>query len=106
MALNCVTSAAGYGEHASLLQLFCAAENVARYCHGGFDAPNTVCKNGGGICMRPFGVAGPWVQQPSTVTAYPMFIIIYGYFSSLAAGWEFFALDRDFDENGKISIFM
>ena len=56
--------------------------------------------------MRPFGVAGPWVQQPSTVTAYPMFIIIYGYFSSLAAGWEFFALDRDFDENGKISVFM
>ena len=59
--------------------------------------------------MRLLDVVGPWVQQPCTVTAYPMFIIIYWVFSRLAGGWEFFALAvvvNGFDKNGKISIFM
>ena len=43
----------------------------------GFRRAKRRLKNGGGICMRLFDVVGPWVQQPCTVTAYPMFIIIY-----------------------------
>ena len=32
----------GVWETCAASQLFCAAENVARSCHGGFDVPNAV----------------------------------------------------------------
>ena len=45
--------------------------------------------------MRLFAVVETCGQQPYTELRYVFMFI--GYFSRLAPGWEFFALDRSFD---------
>ena len=103
--LNCVTGAVECRRHAPLSSCL-----HRRKCNEtlswGFCRAKRRLKTGGGICMRLSTMSGPLVQQPYTVTAYPN---VYFYLLGALADWPLAgdcALDRSFDKNGKISIFM
>ena len=84
---------------------FTPPKTVVRYCHWGLDARNAVGKT----AEEFVGISFLWPDRgyrSRILWRRTLCLLLFiGYFSRLAAGWEFFALDRDFDENRKNPIF-